>query len=90
MASYRRSRFEAIARDPGAEKGRTVGASGAFRWMLKDPPDWRDPKQLDAVKALRSALIADGWEEVAEGPVWYGRRFVWRGEGDPPAGVGER
>jgi hypothetical protein len=88
MSSYRSSRFEAVAYQPGEKRGATIGASDAFKWMFNAEPDWRDAKQLDAVKALRSALIAGGWEEVGEGPVWYGRRFVWRGEGEPPTALG--
>jgi hypothetical protein len=85
---YRSSRFTAVVYRPGETRGTEIGASEPFRWMLGEPPDWRDADQLAAVRALRAALIAAGWDEVGEGPVWYGRRFVWRGEGEPPERLG--
>jgi hypothetical protein len=89
-SGYRQSRFAAVMLRPGARRGRTIGASESFKWMLNAPPDWRDPQHLAAVRALRARLIGDGWDEVGDGPAWYARRFVWRRTEAPPEGLGER
>ena len=88
VSAHLSSRFEAIVYRPGTERGKAIGTSARFSWTLKEKPDGRDPNQLVAVKALRAALIADGWEEIGEGPAWYARRFVWRGSSPAPERVG--
>jgi hypothetical protein len=88
VTGYRRSYFRVVAHAPGGKTGSRIGTSEAFRWLFKAAADWRDPAQVEAVRALRSALIADGWVEVAEGTAWYGRRFVWRGAGPAPERIG--
>lgn len=86
-SGYRRSRFEAVVLRPGEGKPAPIGASEEFRWMFKGAPDRRAPEHVAAVKRLRAALQADGWEEVGPGRAWYARRFVWRRDADPPTSV---
>lgn len=87
-SGFKSSRFEAVVRRPGEKRGRPIGGSAPIEWMLKGTPDWRDEEQFAAVKSLRARLIADGWQEVAEGDEWYERRFVWRGDDPAPDALG--
>jgi hypothetical protein len=87
-SGFKTSRFEALVYPPGEKRGRPIGGSEPIEWMLKGSPDWRDEEHFAAVKSLRGRLIADGWQEVAEGDDWYARRFVWRGEGPAPEVLG--
>lgn len=82
VSGYRRSRFEAFVLRPGEKRGRSIGGTEEFTWMLNAPPNPRDRAHLDAARELRATLLADGWEEVGEGAAWYSRRFVWRGDAD--------
>jgi hypothetical protein len=85
---YRRSWFEVVVFAPGRRRSRVLASSDPFRWMLAAPPDPGDRDHLCAMVALCAALEDDGWEEVAPGPKWYSRRFVWRRPTPPPDRLG--
>jgi hypothetical protein len=83
-AGYINSRFEALAYPPGKKRGRTIGESATFKWMVMEPPDPREHATLAEVRRLASALVAAGWQRVGHGPNWYSERYAWRREGPPP------
>jgi hypothetical protein len=83
-AGYARSRFRAVVHPPGKRRGQVIGASAAFRWTMREPPDPRSPAQVAEVRRLTTALQAAGWEPVGRGASWYSARCVWRGDGLPP------
>jgi hypothetical protein len=86
-AGYLSSRFEAVALRPGHRKGRVVGGGGVFRWLLMSDPDPRTPEYAADVSNLEHALLQAGWERAGRGAEWYAQRFVWPGDGEPPAQV---
>jgi hypothetical protein len=78
-ASRRDARFRAVAAPPGdGDGGRRVGESAPV-----SSPFTGD----GAVRGLEHALLQAGWERAGRGPEWYSQRFVWPGEGEPPARV---
>jgi len=81
---YRRSRFEAVAHEPGSKRGEVIGRAGDFRWLFMDPPDAAVREYPAAVRALAAGLEAAGWEPAGRGPGWWALRFVWRRGGRPP------
>jgi hypothetical protein len=99
-AGYLSSRFGAVAYPPRGKRGRTVGTSARFRWLLMaepDPlPDATTPtpraraqaqEVQEAVRRMVAALEAAGWERAGRGAHWYAERFCWRREGSPPARI---
>jgi hypothetical protein len=85
---YRRSWFEVVVFTPGRRRSQVLASSDPFKWMLAAPPDPGDHDHLRAMVALCAALEEDGWEEIAPGPKWYSRRFVWRHPTPPPDRLG--
>jgi hypothetical protein len=81
---YVRSRFRAVVYGPGKKRGRTIGESPAFKWMLNAPPDPRSAEQIAEARRLAAAVASAGWERVEPGAEWYAARFVWRRPGPPP------
>ena len=81
-AGYRSSHFEVVPPAQGRGRAEALLRSRPFAWTLRSPPDASVEAQLSEVVRLRSALQADGWEEVAPGNAWYARRFVRR-DGEP-------
>jgi hypothetical protein len=86
-AGYVSSRFEAVALPPGERKGRPVGESAAFKWLLMSDPDPSTREHDAAVTSLEDALLDAGWERGGRGLKWYAERFVWPGSGEPPSRV---
>jgi hypothetical protein len=86
-AGYVSSRFEAVAYRPGRRRGRTIGTSGTFKWLLMGEPDPESPEYHEHVGNLATALKAEGWEPAGHGERWWAERFVWRGNGAPPKRV---
>jgi hypothetical protein len=86
-AGYVNSRFEAVVHRPNRRRGRAVGASGAFKWLLMGEPDSASPEHRTELRGLASALEAAGWEPAGRGADWYAERFVWRREDEPPERV---
>jgi hypothetical protein len=84
---YVSSRFQAVALPPGQRKGRPVGESAPFKWLLMSDPDPRTREHDAAVTGLEDALLEAGWERAGRGPEWYCERFVWPGPGEPPERV---
>jgi hypothetical protein len=78
------SRFEAIAYGPGERRGRIVGTSATFKWLLMADPDPAAPEYATELDRLVAALRFAGWEYVGRGAKWYSGRFVWRRDGTPP------
>jgi hypothetical protein len=86
-AGYVNSRFEAVVHRPNRRRGRAVGASGAFKWLLMGEPDPASAEHRTELHGLASALAAAGWEPAGRGADWYAERFVWRREDEPPERV---
>jgi hypothetical protein len=86
-AGYVSSRFQAVALPPGQRKGRPVGESAPFKWLLMSDPDPRTREHDAAVTGLEDALLEAGWERAGRGQEWYSERFVWPGSGEPPERV---
>jgi hypothetical protein len=82
-AGYVNSSFKVLAYPPGKQRGRTIGESATFKWIM-EPPDPRGRATLAEVRRLASALAAAGWQRVGHGPNWYSERYVWRREEPPP------
>jgi hypothetical protein len=83
-AGYVNSSFKVLAYPPGKKRGRTIGESATFKWMIMEPPDPRGRATLAEVRRLGSALAAAGWQRVEHGPNWYSERYAWRREEPPP------
>jgi hypothetical protein len=83
-AGYVKSSFKTMAYPPGKKRGRTIGESATFKWMLMNAPDPRERATRAEVRRLASALAAAGWQRVGHGPDWYSGRYVWRREEPPP------
>jgi hypothetical protein len=81
---YARSRFRAVAYAPGKKRGRTIGESPPFKWMLNAPPDPRSAEQIAEARRLAAAVASAGWARTEPGAEWYAARFVWRHPGSPP------
>ena len=86
-AGYIVSSFKATAYPPDRKRGRTVGESARFKWMIMGPPDPHDPETVAELRRLASALVAAGWEPAGRGADWYSGRYVWRGSEPPPGHV---
>ena len=88
-AGYSASRFTATVHPPAGseERSRVIARSESLRWLFMSPPDAKVPEHRNAALALARALRGAGWEVVGRGGGWYAERYVWRGEGDPPAHV---
>jgi hypothetical protein len=84
------SRFEAVAYPPGERRGRVVGASGTFKWLIKADPDPAAREYRKELARLVAALQRAGWERVGAGAKWYSARFVWRRSGTPPPDLESR
>jgi hypothetical protein len=82
-ASLVNSRFEAVMHEPGGGRRAPIAASHSFRLQFGRDPDWEATEHRDEVDRLTGALEAEGWERVGDGPHWFSRRFVWRGEERP-------
>lgn len=72
VRSFRGSEFEARPLTPGADAS---ARSPKFRWREERPPPETDAGARGAHEELVHALVAAGWEPVAEAGPWYGERF---------------
>jgi hypothetical protein len=82
------SRVQAVAYPPGHDDGHPIGTSPSSTSTSEAATDWQSPEGLErAVRALATALEAEGWEPVGQGAGWYARRFSWRREEPPPRRV---
>jgi hypothetical protein len=88
-AGYSASRFTAMVQPPAGSdaRSRVVARSEPLRWLFMSLPDAKVSEHRSAALALARALRAAGWEVVGRGGGWYAERYVWRGEGEPPAHV---
>ena len=86
-AGYVSSRFVAVRYAPGTRAGERIAGSETFRWMFMIDPDARIPKDRDAVRRLRDALLAAGFEPAGRGHAWYAERFQWTRDDPPPERV---
>jgi hypothetical protein len=78
------SRFEVVVYEPGERRGRTIGESATFKWLMMADPDPAAEEYRAELHDLTAALAAAGWERVERGAKWYSARFVWRRAGAPP------
>jgi len=85
---YINSRFILVARRPGRRGTTDVARSQPFKWLVLADPDPEGPDFRRAVEHLDGEIRAAGWEPVGCGRRWWQRRYVWRGEGDPPLDLG--
>jgi hypothetical protein len=83
-AGYINSSFKAMVFPPGKRRGRAVGESATFKWMIMDSPNPEQQATVAELRRLGSALVAVGWQPVGQGTDWYSGRFVWRGQEPPP------
>jgi hypothetical protein len=81
---YVNSRFTVVTTEPGHRRGKTVGTSEPFKWLLMADPNPQAQDQRAEVRALDEQLVAAGWEPVGRGRWWSALRYVWRHEGPPP------
>jgi len=81
---YVNSRFAVVATEPGHRRGRTVGASEPFKWLLMADPNPQAQDQRAEVRSLDEQIRAAGWEPAGRGRWWSALRYVWRHEGPPP------
>jgi hypothetical protein len=70
---YVKSDFYALAARPGGERY-VAARSPAFRWWRSEPPLEEGPG-AEAHARLVARLVADGWEPVGSGLVWYKTRL---------------
>jgi hypothetical protein len=70
---YVKSDFYAVAFRPTGE-WYVAGRSPSFRWRHNEPPPQEASGQEEHAE-LVGRLVADGWEPVGNGPVWYQTRF---------------
>jgi hypothetical protein len=82
------SRFQAVVFEPGAERGRRIGESAKFKWLLMGDPAATAPDYRPELDRLTCSLEAAGWERVPIGARWFSRRFVWRRDSAPPDRIG--
>ena len=73
-----------MAYKPHRRRGRAIGSSSVFKWLLMDDPDPHSALHRGEVDGLADALRAAGWEPIEPGIHWYSERFVWRQETPPP------
>ena len=73
-----------MATEPGHRRGKTVGASEPFKWLLMADPNPQAQDQRAEVRALDEQIVAAGWEPVGRGRWWSALRYVWPHENPPP------
>jgi hypothetical protein len=81
---YVNSSFKALAFAPGKRRGKTVGESAAFKWLMLESPDPQEAAIVAEVRSLAAALVEAGWQPIRRGPHWFSGRYVWRREEPPP------
>ena len=81
------SRFAAVAFEAGERRGRAIGDSATFKWLMMSDPDPGAEEYLKELRRLTASLKAAGWEFVGRGPKWYSARFVWRRTATPPGRI---
>ena len=83
-----KSRFEAVAYEPGSERpARPVAGSAPFKWLMLADPDPAADEFRAELQKLALALEAAGWEPAGRGAKWYAARIVWRRDKPPPERV---
>jgi hypothetical protein len=70
---YVKSDFYAVAFRPTGE-WYVAERSPSFRWRQSEPPQEGEAGREEHAH-LAGRLVADGWEPVGNGPVWYQKRF---------------
>jgi hypothetical protein len=83
-AGYVSSYFEATMYAPGRKRGKPIGASERFKWLLMGEPEPSHAEHVREARRLAAALRDAGWKRLDHGAAWYAARFVWPGEGAPP------
>jgi hypothetical protein len=83
-AGYVSSYFEATMYPPGRKRGKPIGASERFKWLLMGDPEPSEAAHVREARRLAAALLDAGWKRLDHGADWYGARFVWPGDGAPP------
>jgi hypothetical protein len=81
------SQFRITARpvDGGAEPV-TLGASEPLEWP---PRGSRSVQALtEAVRALETALVENGWSALPRGSAWYAKRYTWQPGARPRPALG--
>ena len=80
---YRKSRFRAMAAQPGESHREPFGESAPVMWTLMSEPDPPTPEKVAVLRDLMEALEDQGWDRVESAGPWYAQRFVWRQDGQP-------
>jgi hypothetical protein len=83
-AGYISSYFEAMMYPPGRKRGKAIGESGRFKWLLMGEPEPSQVEHVREARRLAAALRDAGWKRVDHGAGWYAARFVWPADGAPP------